>query len=44
MKSKLLYGLLLLSFFSCKFFEKKNDKAIGDDKLKMMDADRAFSK
>jgi ketosteroid isomerase-like protein len=44
MKSKLFYGLLLLSLFSCNFFDKKNEKAIGDDKLKMMDADRAFSR
>lgn len=44
MKRILVFGFLLLSLFSCNFFDKKNDKAIGDDKLKMMDADRAFSK
>ncbi len=44
MKKILLFSLLLLFLFSCNFFDKKKKQDNEDDKTKMMDADRAFSK
>jgi ketosteroid isomerase-like protein len=41
---KLSLLLLALSFFSCRLPENKNEKTSPEDKLKMMDADRGFSK
>jgi ketosteroid isomerase-like protein len=40
----IIYGSLLLALFSCNNFEKKSSAISEDDKLKMMDADRAFSR
>lgn len=43
MKRFLFFGLLLF-LFSCNFFSRKKVPGSDDDKMKMMDADRAFSK
>ena len=42
--NKFLFFPLLLSLFSCNFFGNKKTPGSDDDKMKMMDADRAFSK
>ena len=44
MKHFLLYGLISLSLFSCSDRGKKTPGDTGDDKMKMMDADRTFSR
>lgn len=44
MNRNLLFGILLLSLCSCSYFEKKKYALDDDEKMKMMDADRAFSK
>lgn len=44
MAKNLIFSLLLLSLFSCSYFEKKNYAEDNTDRMKMMDADRAFSK
>ena len=44
MKKFLLFGIALLSLCSCNFFGKKKDGDANDDKMKMMDTDRAFSR
>ena len=44
MKKILLFLMILFSLFSCNLFTKKKEIAGPDEKQKMMDADRAFSK
>lgn len=44
MNRNFFFGLLLMPLFSCSYFEKKNYAEENNDKMKMMDADRAFSK
>jgi ketosteroid isomerase-like protein len=44
MKKILLFSILSSSLFSCDFFYKKNKTGNDDDKTKMMNADRAFSR
>ena len=44
MNRHLLFGLLLLVLYSCSYFEKKKYDLDPDDKIKMMNADRAFSR
>ena len=44
MKRTLLFGIVLLSLCSCNFFGKKKEGESSDDKIKMMDTDRAFSR
>ncbi len=44
MNKSLLFVLIAFSFTACNFFEKKKTTAGIDEKIKMLDADRAFSK
>ena len=44
MNKILLFVVFTLTFYSCNLFEKKNDYQPGEDKLKLMETDRAFSK
>lgn len=44
MNKILLSTLLVLAFFSCNLFNKKKEVSGPDEKQRMMDADRAFSK
>ena len=41
---KILLSAMALSLLSCNFFGGKKNHGIDEDKMKMMDADRAFSK
>ena len=40
----ILIFLVMITLYSCSYFEKKDYAKIVDDKLNMLDADRAFSK
>lgn len=44
MKRLLLFSLLFSLVGSCKYFDKKYKAGSEDDKMKMMEADRAFSR
>ena len=44
MKKTLVLAIVLLSLYSCNYFGKKKDPDANDDKMKMMDTDRAFSR
>ena len=44
MNRSLLFFSFLVLFSSCRFFDKKDKHSAEDEMLKMMDADRAFSR